>query len=357
MAGTGYDFGPHPHAVRVDSIAGFSDAGLPMMRDGSDDARNNKFSFSPSQNDAMGFDPSSTAPFSEGLQQTTVHPGVLVGDGLQLHDGNESQLSDDFFAPQMLFAPLSNARRQHGQVTPPDDLSPKSTEARATFADFEEGDTLVKAEEPKESPKVNNKRRRSTKSDASTSSRKRGRKTAITLEDDDLNPEDKVKRDQFLERNRVAAHKCRQKKKEWMVQLDNDFRDLSARHKFLQAELQVLNHTLFELKNMMFQHADCKFGPIDQFIRSEAEVLQVRARAESDPSMAASAAENPPYAQSGAGFSGTAPIMQPGYGAMDPERSVERASTESSDFESLHSRSTAPDGLTTEAWVDMLQQT
>lgn len=350
MAGIGYDFGPHSHAVRVDSIAGFSDSGLPMMRDGSDDARN-KFSFSSSHDDAMGFDPSSTALFSEGLQQTTVHPGVLTGDG------NESQLSDDFFAPQMLLTPLSNARCQHGQVTPPEDLSPKSTEARATFADFEEGDTVAKAEEPKESSKVNNKRRRSTKSDALTSSRKRGRKAAIAFEGDDLNPEDKVKRDQFLERNRVAAHKCRQKKKEWMVQLDNDFRDLSARHKFLQAELQVLNHTLFELKNMMFQHADCRFGPIDQFIRSEAEILQVRARAESDSSMPMSGAQTSPYAQSGASFPGTAPIVQPGHGAMDPERSVQRASTESSDFESLHSRSTAPDSLTTEAWADMLQQT
>ncbi|KAH7063639.1 hypothetical protein B0J12DRAFT_539278, partial [Macrophomina phaseolina] len=73
-------------------------------------------------------------------------------------------------------------------------------------------------------------------------------------------------RDQFLERNRVAAHKCRQKKKEWMAKLDDKFRDLSAKNKYLQAEVQLLSNTLYELKNLIFQHTDCRYGPIDEFI-------------------------------------------------------------------------------------------
>lgn len=357
MADSKFDFGSQPQSTRVDSMTGFANLPFTPMNAAGDDADNSKFSFSP-PSDGLSFDPTSAAAFGEDLQQTTVHPGVLGGNGPSLSNGNDIE-PENFFAPQMLFTSFSNSRSHHGQVTPPEDLSPRSAETKQNFLNSTEHNSSFKADKSEGSAKGGSKRRRSTKSNSgASSSKKRGRKASVVVEDDSLDPEDKAKRDQFLERNRVAAHKCRQKKKEWMVQLDNDFRDLSARNKFLQAELSVLNNTLYELKNLVFQHTDCGFGPLDDFISREAERVRLRARLGSDPSMSMQAPRESSgtFTHGRASFSGSVGSMDPRYDGLDTEKPIGRASTETSDFDSLRSMSTAPDGVMTEAWTDMIQQ-
>lgn len=347
-----YDFGSQPHATRVDSFAGFTETPLPFtaISPSSEDAEA-KFTFSP-QDDMLSFDPSTGAAFSEGLQQTTVHPGVLSGSGLPVTDGSQHHMSDSFFAPQNIFTSMTNARSQHGQVTPPDDLSPKSMETRPTFPDDRDADIPVKIEQSTQPQRMDNKRKRSVKSSNGISSRKRGRKTAVTVEEE-LDPEEKAKRDQFLERNRVAAHKCRQKKKEWVTKLDEEVRELSSRNKYLRAETDLLNNALFEMKNLIFKHTDCHFAPIDDFIAGEAQKLSIKTRISSDPSMSM-----PGTQQLHGAFPQTISTglsVFSGQGVAEPDRSAERASTESSDYGSLRSRSTAPDGVIAEQWIDMLQ--
>lgn len=346
-----YDFGSQPQATRVDSFAGFTETSLlfTAINTSSEDA-DAKFTFSP-QNDLLSFDPSTGASFSEDLQQTTVHPDVLSGNGLPMTDGSQNHMSDNFFAPQNIFTSMSNARSQHGQVTPPDDLSPKSMETKPTFPDDEHTDIPVKIEPQK----TDNKRKRSDKASNGTSSRKRGRKSVVTVQEEELDPEEKAKRDQFLERNRVAAHKCRQKKKEWVTKLDEEVRELSSRNKYLRAETDLLNNALFEMKNLIFQHTDCHFAPIDDFIAGEAERLSMKTRIASDLSMPMHGTQQLHGAFPHTDSTRPGPSVFSGQGVAEPERSPERASTDSSDFGSLRSRSTAPDGVVAEQWIDMLQ--
>ncbi|OJD31217.1 bzip transcription factor [Diplodia corticola] len=348
MTDSEFDFEVRPQA-RVDSLAGFSTLSFSSMTGSVEEAANNKFSFSPQQ-DLMDFGAVSSAPFSQGLEQETVHPGVLSGDNNSLLDG---QASADLFSSQPLFPSMPNARSQHGQITPPDDLSPKSAESKLAFNSTKDSDIQVKVEDSTEAATASNKRKRSSKASVGGSTRKRGRKSIVVVEDDSQDPEDRAKRDQFLERNRVAAHKCRQKKKEWMVQLDNDCRDLTAKNKYLIAEVNLLSNTLYELKNLVFQHADCGYHPVNEFISNEAEKVRARAQA-SDP--ATTAAMREPYQQPSTNFPGRASGMFQGRGSVDLDRSAERASTEASDLGSLRSGSTATDGVLNESWADMLQQ-
>ncbi|EKG16546.1 Transcription factor Jun [Macrophomina phaseolina MS6] len=355
MAESKYDFGLQPHGARVDSFAGFTETPLPFtsINSGTEDV-DTKFSFS--SRSMVSFDPSSTTSFREGLQQATVHPGVLSGNGYTLSDDSRNSMSDQFFAPQAIFSSLSNARTQHGQVTPPDDLSPKSMETKPAFVNGDIG-SPVRVEKPAEPVKSDSKRKRSSKAGTGTS-RKRGRKATVIIEEEDLDPEERAKRDQFLERNRVAAHKCRQKKKEWMAKLDDEFRDLSAKNKYLQAEVQLLSNTLYELKNLIFQHTDCRYGPIDEFIRLEAEKVQMRARFNSNPSGALQGTQQSQssFAQANSESAVSRSNAFIAQSAADSERVMERASTECSDFESLRSKSTAPDGGMGDQWTDMLEQ-
>lgn len=65
------------------------------------------------------------------------------------------------------------------------------------------------------------------------------------------------KRAQHLERNRIAANKCRLKKKREQEAIQRTMQDESAKQDALLAEINCLNEELWCLKNKMFQHAGC----------------------------------------------------------------------------------------------------
>ncbi|PLB44342.1 hypothetical protein P170DRAFT_368170 [Aspergillus steynii IBT 23096] len=77
----------------------------------------------------------------------------------------------------------------------------------------------------------------------------------------------KTSRSKFLERNRLAASKCRQKKKDHSNQLLAIDQVLSQRNKELNQEVTELNHMRLSLKNAMFQHLDCKNPAIDAYLQ------------------------------------------------------------------------------------------
>ena len=58
------------------------------------------------------------------------------------------------------------------------------------------------------------------------------------------------KRQQFLERNRIAASKCRKKKKQWIDRLQRELDDEIARNKELLAEVDGLKEQLDYLKSL-----------------------------------------------------------------------------------------------------------
>ncbi|GAA5856875.1 hypothetical protein JCM8547_008440 [Rhodosporidiobolus lusitaniae] len=69
--------------------------------------------------------------------------------------------------------------------------------------------------------------------------------------------EDSIKRKQFLERNRVAACKSRQKKKERTGQLEKLAADLCQRNQSLQATALALRQEAITLRNIMQMHNGC----------------------------------------------------------------------------------------------------
>ncbi|KAJ8335120.1 hypothetical protein SKAU_G00407590 [Synaphobranchus kaupii] len=76
--------------------------------------------------------------------------------------------------------------------------------------------------------------------------RRRGR-------DDD--PDDR--RQKFLERNRAAATRCRQKRKVWVVSLEKKAEELSHTNLQLQNEVTQLKTEVTQLKHLLVAHRDC----------------------------------------------------------------------------------------------------
>uniref|UniRef100_A0A2K6GIZ4 Cyclic AMP-dependent transcription factor ATF-2 n=2 Tax=Lemuriformes TaxID=376915 RepID=A0A2K6GIZ4_PROCO len=65
------------------------------------------------------------------------------------------------------------------------------------------------------------------------------------------------KRRKFLERNRAAASRCRQKRKVWVQSLEKKAEDLSSLNGQLQSEVTLLRNEVAQLKQLLLAHKDC----------------------------------------------------------------------------------------------------
>ncbi|RMZ69504.1 bzip transcription factor [Pyrenophora seminiperda CCB06] len=73
-------------------------------------------------------------------------------------------------------------------------------------------------------------------------------------------------RQTHLEKNRVAAHKCRQRKKEYINSLEGRAREYSAKNKMLKENVALLREEVLNLKNEMLRHAGCGFWAVDEYL-------------------------------------------------------------------------------------------
>ncbi|KAF9182695.1 Cyclic AMP-dependent transcription factor ATF-7 [Haplosporangium sp. Z 11] len=90
----------------------------------------------------------------------------------------------------------------------------------------------------------------------------RGRKRAA----DNESPEDK--RQKFLERNRLAASKCREKKRLATLKIISDADEITTRNQTLHETLRVLQEEVRQLKNQILCHRDCGCDVIQKFVQS-----------------------------------------------------------------------------------------
>ena len=73
-------------------------------------------------------------------------------------------------------------------------------------------------------------------------------------------------RQTHLEKNRVAAHKCRQRKKEYINSLEDRAREFSSKNKMLKESVAVLREEVLSLKNEVLVHAGCNFWAVDEYL-------------------------------------------------------------------------------------------
>ncbi|XP_061925908.1 cyclic AMP-dependent transcription factor ATF-2 isoform X2 [Entelurus aequoreus] len=120
-------------------------------------------------------------------------------------------------------APASN-------LPAPEDLSPHSLQQPATSTTETPASPVPPAQNP---PSTGGRRRRTTSDD----------------------PDEK--RRKFLERNRAAASRCRQKRKVWVQSLEKKADDLNSMNGQLQSEVTLLRNEVAQLKQLLLAHKDC----------------------------------------------------------------------------------------------------
>lgn len=89
------------------------------------------------------------------------------------------------------------------------------------------------------------------------------------------------KRKKFLERNRAAAARCRQKRKSWVYNLESKADELSSVNNKLQTEIKALRGEVAHLKQLLIAHKDC---PITIQQQSQGQMLPQNSPAEGSQS-------------------------------------------------------------------------
>ncbi|KAJ6788715.1 hypothetical protein PWT90_10053 [Aphanocladium album] len=145
-----------------------------------------------------------------------------------------------------------------------------SSVPRLSTPDTEEEDDDEDFEEEDETPKKPNTRSKN-KMPAAASKTKSTSTTATKSKRGAASGTADKRRKRNLERNRAAASKCRQRKKQWQDGLERKKTELESRYKALHSESKELMEEVAQLKNFVMAHAACNDTNIDDWIRNEAD--------------------------------------------------------------------------------------
>ncbi|ORY94656.1 hypothetical protein BCR43DRAFT_494384 [Syncephalastrum racemosum] len=100
-----------------------------------------------------------------------------------------------------------------------------------------------------------------SKEDDKEASKKKQRTREKSTEDDE-------KRKNFLERNRIAALKCRQRKKQWLNNLQSKVEMLTSENEQLQVQTEAMREEIVNLKTLLLAHKDCPVAQSNGFTAS-----------------------------------------------------------------------------------------
>lgn len=115
-----------------------------------------------------------------------------------------------------------------------------------------------------------------------------GRKRRIVFEGDDA--EDRRKK--FLERNRVAAYKCRQKKKNWMQELEQKAEIQNSHNDELRALVAQLKEESMYLRNLLLTHGNCDCDSVQAYLRKTSAEITSNSSPSTAPSLSMSSRTN-----------------------------------------------------------------
>ncbi|KAI9678626.1 MAG: hypothetical protein M1817_005683 [Caeruleum heppii] len=172
-----------------------------------------------------------------------------------------------------------------GQITPPSEdnlmivhpaIDPSLSEG---LNDAPEEIKAVSCPKPATNTTKRKRGKTSSRAEGESTSTKRQRKsTTSTMHSMDMEEfpqtgEGDQKRSRFLERNRLAASKCRQKKKEWTSNLETRARQLQNDKAQLALIVGFLKDEVLSLKGELLKHTHCNCDKIRQYLNKEVTQL------------------------------------------------------------------------------------
>lgn len=227
-------------------------------------------SFTPVQDDDFGFDPPAIKAGSLNNYQVYSPP-----TDLSLPDWPDFQREDDlkpstemplnldaYEMDKFINSTLPNpttAVARFGQMTPPRSNSAASTDS----VKFEEKALSPKSMAPEAPRRKRSKAQPKEEAPApgtsttNTPGRKRKSSKKASVSERSESPEEQ-KRKQSLEKNRLAAAKCRMNKKEKTEQLQRDSHDKAVQNAYLKDQVMRMKDEIQQMNAILLAHANCE---------------------------------------------------------------------------------------------------
>lgn len=252
------------HSGTASAVDSISDLDGFTIRDYSFPASSN---YAPLQDDEFGFDPPQMKPSPLSNYQVYSPP-----DDFPMSEWPEFERSDDLKPPtetpvnldayemdKFINSTVPNANTavaRFGQMTPPrsdsaDSNDPKTEEKTSPKSVAPERRKRSKAQPKEEDPSP------STSSATAPKRKRKSLKKASPVMERADSPEDN-KRRQSLEKNRVAAAKCRINKKEKTEQLQRDSHEKAIENAYLKDELLRMKAEVQRMNAAVLAHANCE---------------------------------------------------------------------------------------------------
>lgn len=219
-------------------------------------------SYGPPDDDEFGFDPPEQKPTYPKIDQlySPPEPNDLSLGGWPGFEREEDlkQPQQTYEIDKLITQNLPNAMNsisRYGQVTPP---RTNSTDSMATTNDSKSASpkSSVAPERRKRTSKAQAKEPEPPSQSSSGRKRKTTRKAAANAEQ--VSGPDDSKRKASLEKNRLAAAKCRVNKKEKTEQLQRDSHDKAVHNAFLKDQIMHMKEEIQQMNAVLLAHANCK---------------------------------------------------------------------------------------------------
>jgi hypothetical protein len=97
-----------------------------------------------------------------------------------------------------------------------------------------------------------------------------------SLSDDGREETPEEKRSRLLERNRIAAAKCRQKKKQAQESLQHQASELTQKNTTMHSLVNDLREEALKLKNQLLAHSTCNCNVIQEYVRTSGQFAFAR---------------------------------------------------------------------------------
>lgn len=137
---------------------------------------------------------------------------------------------------------------KHGQVTPPDSTPPRVS-GRKSSTVYSQSSKSTKPSKSERARHAANQRHAKSKQAPPA------RESSLSADVEEDEEDAEIRKEKYREKNRIAAAKCRAKKKDNTDGLEEQYRDLQASHNFLTREARKLRDEYSTLRTLALQHA------------------------------------------------------------------------------------------------------
>ncbi len=237
-------------------------------------------SFGTLQEDEFGFDPPQLKSSSLSNYQVYSPPGDDLSlpewPGFErdedLKTSTEGRLDlDAYEIDKYINASVPNANTavaRFGQMTPPRSNSAASTDSKSEDKPSPKSCPPERRKRSKTQAKEAETTATSTATTAAPGRKRKSSKKSLSAASDKDDRVEEQKRKQSLEKNRLAAAKCRINKKEKTEQLQRDSHDKAVQNAYLKDQVMRMKDEIQQMNALILAHANCEGCKFPQEIQA-----------------------------------------------------------------------------------------